>query len=253
MKILLSPAKGINMDNKLVTDETSVPVFLNEASSLVNKLKKMSVKKIGEMMSLSKELAVLNVDRYQDWKGITVMNGSGAQAVAAFNGEVYRGLDAATMTKQDIAYAQKHIRILSGLYGVLKPLDIMCPYRLEMGTKWAVTPAKKNLYQFWGSKIVQEINNENEDGILINLASNEYFKAIDKKMIKGRIITCVFKEFKDGDYKVVMVYAKKARGLMARYIVDHKINDPEQIKLFDTEGYMFDVNLSTDNEWVFTR
>ena len=253
MKILLSPAKAMDMSKKLMSDNGSVPVFMVEAESLIGKLKKLSSKKIGEMMHLSKDLADLNHQRYQDWKNERALNGDNIQVSAGFDGEVYRGLDAPSMTNKELEVAQDRVRILSGVYGVLKPLDVIYPYRLEMGTKWAVTPAKKNLYQYWGTKIAEELNNENETGITINLASTEYFKAVDKKTLKGRVITPTFKEFKNGDYKVIMVFAKRARGSMARYIVKNNIIDPEQIKMFDTDGYSFDVNQSTENDWVFVR
>jgi cytoplasmic iron level regulating protein YaaA (DUF328/UPF0246 family) len=253
MKVLLSPAKAIDINRKLNTEETSEPVFCDEAESLVKKLSKFSSKKIGTMMHLSKDLSDLNHERYQNWKSVTRLNNDNAHAIAAFNGEVYRGFDAVSLDSDKLEVAQNKVRVLSGLYGVLKPLDVIYPYRLEMGTKWSVTPAKKNLYQFWGKKLAEEINAENEDGIIINLASNEYFKALDKKTLEGRIITPVFKDLKNGEYKTIMVFAKKARGAMARFIVDHNISNPEDIKGFDTDGYRYDENLSSENDWVFTR
>jgi len=253
MKILLSPAKAMDMSKTLKSTLTSSPVFLSEAESLIGKLKKLSSKKIGEMMHLSEDLSDLNHQRYQEWTISTELNGNNIQVSAGFDGEVYRGLDTPSMNAKELEIAQDKVRILSGVYGVLKPLDVIYPYRLEMGTKWTVTPAKKNLYQFWGSKIAEQLNSENESGITINLASTEYFKAVDKKTLKGRVITPTFKEFKNGDYKVIMVFAKRARGSMARYIVQNNISDPEQIKLFDTDGYSFDVNQSTEDDWVFVR
>lgn len=253
MKVLLSPAKAIDTSKTIQTKQTSVPVFIEEAELLINKLKKISAKKIGQMMHLSKDLASLNHQRYQDWKNETALNGENVHVSAAFDGEVYRGLDAPSFSEKELVIAQDKVRILSGVYGVLKPMDVIYPYRLEMGTKWAVTPAKKNLYQFWGKKIAEELNAENESGLTINLASTEYFKAVDLKTLKGRVITPTFKEFKNGDYKVIMVFAKRARGSMARYIVKNNISDPEQIKLFDVDGYSFDVNQSTEDEWVFVR
>lgn len=253
MKVLLSPAKAIDMSKTLQTKEVSEPVFMTEAETLIGKLKKLSSKKIGKMMDLSDDLAELNHQRYQDWKTSTEMNSDNGHVAAIFNGEVYRGLDATSFSTKELAIAQDKVRILSGVYGVLKPLDVIYPYRLEMGTKWAVTPAKKNLYQFWGKKIAEQLNSENETGITINLASTEYFKAVDKKTLKGRVITPTFKEFKNGEYKVIMVFAKQARGTMANYIVKKNINDPEQLKLFNTDGYSFDVNQSTENDWVFVR
>ena len=253
MKILLSPAKAMDMSKTLKSTLTSSPVFLSEAESLIGKLKKLSSKKIGEMMHLSKDLSDLNHQRYQEWTISTELNGNNIQVSAGFDGEVYRGLDTPSMNAKELEIAQDKVRILSGVYGVLKPLDVIYPYRLEMGTKWAVTPSKKNLYQFWGKKIAEQLNAENTSGITINLASTEYFKAVDKKTLKGRVITPTFKEFKNGDYKVIMVFAKRARGSMARYIVQNNISDPEQIKLFDTDGYSFDVNQSTEDDWVFVR
>jgi len=250
MKVLLSPAKAIDLSNKLINSESSVPVFLEDSKSLVNKLKKMSSKKIGEMMHLSTDLSDLNYERFQKWSEIETADSDHGQAVALFNGEVYRGFNAGSLTEEQKKVAQQKIRILSGLYGILKPFDLIYPYRLEMGTKWAVTPKKKNLYQFWGSKIGDELKNED---FIINLASTEYFKAADLKKSKTTIITPVFKEFKNGDYKVIMVFAKRARGSMARYIVDHNIENPELLKGFNVDGYRFDENLSKNSEWVFTR
>lgn len=203
-------------------------------------------------MSISKDLAELNYERNQNWEPSVEKNERNAHAAAVFNGEVYRGLNAETMNDKQIQFAQNHLRILSGLYGVLRPLDLMEPYRLEMGTKWSITSTKPNLYKYWGTKIAEEINTIEKD-VVINLASSEYFKAVDSKKIKARVITPIFKEFKNGECKMLMVYAKKARGFMARYAIDNNIQDPEQLKLFDTEGYMYDVKLSTENEWVFTR
>ncbi|MBL1280025.1 MAG: peroxide stress protein YaaA [Fluviicola sp.] len=253
MIVLLSPAKAIDTKKTLKTDDFSIPIFMDEADSLVKKLKKFSSKKIREMMHLSKDLSDLNHQRYQDWKNEVVLSENTCKVSAVFNGEAFRGFDAPSMTGKELKTAQKTVRILSGLYGILKPLDLIYPYRLEMGTRWAVTPSKTNLYKFWGSKIADAINEENDDGIIVNLASNEYFKAVDKKAIQGRIITPSFKEFKNGEYKVIMVYAKKARGFMARYIVKNNIKNPEELKLFDTEGYQFDANLSEGDNWVFTR
>jgi cytoplasmic iron level regulating protein YaaA (DUF328/UPF0246 family) len=253
MKVLLSPAKAIDLSKTVETTNFSTPVFMNEAESLIQKMKKFSPKKIATMMHLSKDLGELNHQRYQDWSTDSLKNENNGPVAAAFNGEVYRGLDIPSMNTKELEIAQDKVRILSGVYGLLKPLDLIYPYRLEMGTKWAVTPAKKNLYQFWGTKIAEQLNSENESGITINLASTEYYKAVDKKTLEGRVITPTFKEFKNGDYKVIMVFAKRARGSMARYIVQNNISNPEQIKLFDTDGYSFDVNQSTEDDWVFVR
>ena len=205
------------------------------------------------MMNLSKDLSELNYLRYQNWEPSTHKAEGNFQNIAIFNGEAFRGFDAQSMTESQLKIAQNKLRILSGLYGILKPLDLIYPYRLEMGTKWSVTSAKKNLYQFWGKKIALHLNDENEDQLLVNCASGEYFKAVDKKTLKSRVITPVFKDLTNGEYKTVMVYAKKARGAMARYIVINDIVDPEDIKGFNFEGYAYDDNLSTEDEWVFTR
>ena len=252
MIVLLSPAKSIDTDRTLKTNDVSTPVFIGEAESLAKKLSKFSAKKLSALMHLSPQLADLNADRYNSWRADSKPDKENATAISAFTGEVYRGFDAPSLNKKELDVAQQKVRILSGLYGVLKPLDIIYPYRLEMGTSWAVTPAKKNLYAFWGKKIADELNSEGKD-VIVNLASNEYFKAVDKKTIKGRVITPVFKEFNNGEYKVVMVYAKKARGMMARYIVQNNISNPELIKGFNVNGYQFDTNLSKGDEWVFTR
>jgi cytoplasmic iron level regulating protein YaaA (DUF328/UPF0246 family) len=253
MKVLLSPAKALDMDKEINAPSASAPIFMDKSESLVKKLSKFSSKKIGTMMHLSKDLSDLNHERYQSWEADTELNGKNTYAIAAFNGEVYRGFDAPSLSKEKLNEAQDTVRILSGLYGILKPLDIIYPYRLEMGTKWSVTPKTTSLYKFWGTKIADALNEENEDGIIINLASNEYFKAVDKKALKGRVITPTFKDLKNGEYKTIMVFAKRARGQMARYIVDHSISDPEDIKGFDTDGYRYDENLSSENDWVFTR
>ncbi len=252
MKVLLSPAKAINTENKICSNKFTEPLFIEEAGYLINKLKKFSKKKIKELMHVSDDIAQLNYDRFQNWDSVVSLNGERTQSIAAFNGEAYRGLDAWSLSNDELDLAQEKVRILSGLYGVLRPLDVLYPYRLEMGTKWAVTPAKKNLYQYWGDKLANAINAEEQD-VIINVASNEYFKAVNPKKLKARVITPVFKEFKEGEYKVIMVFAKNARGAMARFIVQNKVQDPEEIKLFNTGGYQYDANLSTENEWVFTR
>ena len=253
MKIILSPAKALDYTRNVNTSEISTPIFIDNANELIAKLKKMSAKKIGTMMHLSPELSDLNYSRFQMWSPDAEIGVDKNHAIAVFNGEAYRGLDATDFDASDLAFAQKNLRILSGLYGVLKPLDVISPYRLEMGTKWAVTPKKKSLYQYWGAKIADELNAEDEDGLIINVASSEYFKAVDQKKLKARVITPVFKEFKNGDYKVIMVFAKRARGSMARYIIKNKIANVEEVKNFDSDGYRYDENLSSENEWVFTR
>lgn len=205
-------------------------------------------------MHISRDLAELNKERYANWTIPIERTETVVPAAFAFNGEVYRGLDIQSLSDEELIKAQSMIRILSGMYGILKPLDLMFPYRLEMGTKWQITSKQKNLYQFWGSKLSKFLNAEMEkDEVLVNLASSEYFKAIDRKVLKAKVVTPVFKEFKNGEYKIVMMYAKHARGAMARYIVQHNIESIEDLKLYTVDGYSFDINQSNDDEWVFTR
>jgi cytoplasmic iron level regulating protein YaaA (DUF328/UPF0246 family) len=254
MKVLLSPAKSIDISHIPDTLDTTVSSFLKESEQLVNKLKKFSVKKLESTMHISLDLAELNKQRFSSWSPPVERTQSSVPAAFAFSGEVYRGLDIQSFSSDELEKAQSIIRILSGMYGILKPLDLMCPYRLEMGTKWQITPKQKNLYQFWGTKLSQFLNDEmHKDEVLVNLASSEYFKAIDRKILKSTIITPVFKEFKNGEYKIVMMYAKHARGAMARYIVQNNLQTVEELKLYTVDGYSFDVNQSTDEEWVFTR
>jgi len=254
MKILLSPAKSIDTTKVSAKYAVSHPVFLKESEQLIAKLKKMSAKKLEKLMHISTDLAELNALRFNNWEKPTVQSEEIVPAVLAFSGEVYKGLDAISLTEEELTYANENIRILSGLYGILKPLDLLVPYRLEMGTSWQVTPKVKNLYQFWGKKLAQQLNLESgKEDVVINLASVEYFKAIDKKTLKSTVITPVFKEFKNGEYKIVMMYAKHARGAMARYIVKNKIELAEELKLYNVDGYSLDVNQSTDSEWLFVR
>jgi len=254
MKVLISPAKTIDIKELDKSFDYSVANFLTESSQLVKKLKKFSVKKIEALMHVSTDLAQINYTRFQNWSEPIEINSAVSPAIFAFNGEVYKGFDAQSLTEEQLESAQNKVRILSGLYGILKPLDLLFPYRLEMGTKWSITPNHKNLYQFWGKKLSLFLNNEMEKGeVIINLASNEYFKAIDQKQLKHAIITPVFKEFKNGEYKIVMMYAKHARGAMARYIVTNKIESAEELKLYNVDGYSFDANQSSENEWVYTR
>ncbi len=253
MLTVLSPAKKLN-ENRSVLSNASSPVFVDEAAELIEKLKKYSPKKLGELMSLSENLAQLNVDRYDSWKKAhTEKNAKTAGLI--FDGEVYSGLEAEKIPKKEMDYAQNHLRILSGLYGILKPLDLVHPYRLEMGTNLKIG-RKNNLYQFWGDKIVEELNKDlsgQKEKVLVNLASNEYFKVINTKKLDGKVITATFKDFKNGDYKAIMVYAKKARGMMANYIIKNKIERVEDLIGFDMGGYCYNESVSTDNEFVFLR
>jgi uncharacterized protein len=254
MKVLLSPAKSIDTNNTLNINSYSQAHFIDKSELLVSKLKKISSKKLGTLMGISPELSNLNFERYQKWVKPECPSKDVVPAIAAFTGEVYRGFDATSLSMQELVNAQDTVRILSGLYGVLKPLDLICPYRLEMGTKWIISSKIPNLYKFWGKTISDFLNEElqNQESI-INLASAEYFKVVDSKKINASIITPIFKEFKNGEYKVIMTFAKQARGAMARFIVQNKITNPELIKTFATGGYQFDANLSNEKEWIFTR
>lgn len=253
MLTVISPAKTLDFDTPPTTQEHSQPRFLSQSQELIDTLRQMSTADIASLMKLSDKLAGLNVARYETWQ--TPFNLDNAkQAVLAFQGDVYTGLDAETLNEKQLTFAQKHLRILSGLYGVLKPLDLIQPYRLEMGTK--LDNAKgKDLYAFWGSDIRQSLQAEDamQDEVLINLASNEYFKAVEAKKLKARIITPVFKDWKNGQYKMISFYAKKARGMMSRYIIKHELQDPDRIKDFDTDGYRFSADMSKKDEWVFIR
>lgn len=252
MKIVISPAKSLNFESKAPTQEFTQPIFLKEAERLSKILKKKSARSLSKLMSISPALGQLNFERNQNWELPFDLDNS-KQAVYAFTGEVYRGLDANNIPLEDLSFLQEHLRIISGQYGVLKPLDLMQPYRLEMGSKLKVG-VKPNLYKFWDKKITKALNAElEENDLFVNLASNEYFKAIQAKDLKVPVITPVFKDFKNGEYKVIMTFAKLARGLMVRYIVDHKVTSLEGLKGFNYGGYGFDQNLSTDTELVFTR
>lgn len=251
MLIVISPAKTLDFETKPTTNTHSQPRFIAQSKTLINELRQLDVVQIADLMSLSDKLAALNVARYESWQPSFSFDNA-KQALLAFKGDVYTGLEAETMNEADLDYAQTHLRILSGLYGVLKPLDLMQPYRLEMGTKLA-NDKGKDLYQFWGDTIKKTIETDMDDGVLINLASNEYFKSVQAKQLDARIITPVFKDQKNGQYKMISFYAKKARGLMSRYIIDHKLTDPEAIKGFDYEGYYYSEAESTGDECVFLR
>ena len=252
MKIVISPAKSLDFETQLPTNKFTEGVFLQEASKLNGVLKKKTPKKLSELMHISDNLGELNWKRNQEWQ-LPFSLDNARQAVYAFKGEVYIGLDAYSLSEDKINQLQNKLRILSGQYGVLKPLDLMQPYRLEMGTKLKVG-SKENLYQYWGDKITKELNSELADNeIFVNLASNEYFRVIKVNLLKVPVITPVFKDYKNGKLKVISFFAKKARGLMVRYILDNAIENIDGIKLFNSEGYAFDANLSSDKELVFTR
>lgn len=254
MLLVVSPAKNLDYDTPAPTAKHTQPRMLDEAEVLVERARQLSPQQLGSLMKISDKLASLNAVRFNEWQ--QPFNTKNAkQAVFAFNGDVYSGLDATTLKDSALEYAQQHLRILSGLYGVLRPLDLMQPYRLEMGTKLDNSRGK-DLYAFWGSQIAQQLNQdmaESGDTELVNLASNEYFKAVDKKALKASIITPVFKDTKQGKLKVISFYAKKARGMMARYMIEHQVRSSEQLKAFDVAGYKYDATLSSDTELVFTR
>ncbi len=251
MIALLSPAKSLDFAPADQTDQLSPLLFPEQADYLVGKLKKFSAGKIGKMMHISQNLAEMNYERYQKWN-VGGIGNEQKQALLAFTGDVYRGMSAVDFGDKELTYAQQHVLMLSGLYGLLRPLDLMQPYRLEMGTKWEITKKFKNLYTYWADTIVDYLN-ENANGVLINLASTEYFKAVDTKRFKGEIITCQFMDLKGDKYKAVMTWAKLARGMMARYMIQNQIKNPADLKGFDGGGYAFNKELSSDNEWVFTR
>ncbi|GAA4651467.1 peroxide stress protein YaaA [Kistimonas scapharcae] len=254
MLIVISPAKTLDYDTPPVITDYTTPDFLNDSAELIEQLRTLSPADIGSLMSISDKLAGLNAARFEAWHP-PFSPDNAKQAVLAFKGDVYTGLDAETLSADDFAFAQNHLRILSGLYGLLRPLDLMQAYRLEMGTRFANTRGK-DLYAFWGNRITERLNQEMQqqtDNVLVNLASNEYFKAIKPAAFEGEIFTPVFKDLKNGQYKIISFYAKKARGLMVRYIIDNKITRVEDLKGFDYEGYTFNGEMSQGNEWVFTR
>lgn len=252
MKIVISPAKSLDFESKAPTEKYSMPVFLSEAERLNKVLRKKSAKSLGKLMSISDALARLNYERNQIW-GLPFTLDNAKQAVYSFTGEVYRGLDMASMPLEDLGQLQDKLRILSGQYGLLKPLDLMQPYRLEMGTKLKVG-TRDNLYKFWGTSITRALNDELSEGeLFLNLASNEYFKVLQPAELKVPVVTPVFKDLKNGRLMSIMTFAKHARGMMVRYIIDNKIDSLEGVKGFDRDGYAFDGNLSSDTELVFTR
>ena len=252
MKLVLSPAKSLDFESKLPTTKTSESCFLKESERLNKLLKKKSARSLSKLMSISPALGELNYERNQEWQ-LPFTKDNARQAIYAFSGDVYRGLDAYTIPKDKIEKVQDTVRIISGLYGVLKPLDLMQPYRLEMGTKFPVGK-NKNLYEFWKQKITQTLNDELEEGeLFLNLASNEYFKAIDVKALKVPVVTATFKDFKNGEYKTIMTFAKLARGYMTRYIIDTNANTIDDLKGFNYEGYGFTEAMSSETELVFIR
>ena len=252
MKIVISPAKSLNYESKLPVVNYSESEFMKKSETIQKTLKKKQPKELMELMHISEKLADLNWKRNQDWS-VPFSKDNARPAVYAFDGDVYSGLDAYSLSAEKVAVLQDKLRILSGLYGILKPLDLMQPYRLEMGTKMEIGK-DKNLYEFWKKTITDSLNKEmKDDELFVNLASNEYFSAVDNKTLKVPVITPEFKDYKDGKLKIISFYAKKARGLMVRYIIDKNAETIEDLKGFNYDGYAFDANLSKGNSLVFTR
>lgn len=254
MLLVVSPAKNLDYDSPLATAKYSQPTLLSHSEELMKRCVELTPTDLSSLMGISDKLAGLNAARFGSW-AVPFTPDNARPAVLAFNGDVYTGLDAATFSEADFDFAQQHLRILSGLYGVLKPLDLMQAYRLEMGTKLDNTRGK-NLYEFWGDVITNEINSDlakQGSDVVVNLASTEYFKSIKKKQLKATIVTPAFKDWKNGQFKMISFFAKKARGLMARYAIEHNITEVEQLKQFDVAGYSFNEGLSKGNDWVFTR
>jgi cytoplasmic iron level regulating protein YaaA (DUF328/UPF0246 family) len=254
MKIILSPSKRLNFNKKIISKKFTQPHFGEEAKQLVENLRQYSPARLQKLMDVNPKIAQENFERFQQWAW-PFTPGNAQQAMFVFMGDVYNGLKAETLSMKAINYAQEHLYILSGLYGILHPLDLIQPYRLEMGTALKMGK-KKNLYEFWDNKIANYIKKEMDaknENVLINLASNEYFNVIDNGILKAKIITPNFLDYKNGKYRFLTVFGKKARGMMARFILEKQIEDPQEIKLFDSDGYYYNDNLSEGDNWVFTR
>ena len=255
MLLLLSPAKSLDYETPLPAGlKHTLPPFIEQSSELIDVLRLQTPQSLATLMGLSDKLATLNVARYAAWSPKFTADNA-RQALFAFNGDVYEGLDAATLSAADIAWAQEHLAMLSGLYGVLRPLDRMQPYRLEMGTRLA-TSAGSNLYAFWGARIAEHLNQRQHaeaDPVVVNLASQEYFKSVDRKQLRARVVECVFEDFKAGKYKIISFHAKRARGMMARHVVRERLTRPTQLQGFAAEGYAFAEAASTPERLVFRR
>ncbi|WP_054113736.1 peroxide stress protein YaaA [Marinagarivorans algicola] len=254
MLLVISPAKNLDETSELPNVKATQPALLSEAATLIKQLQSLAPHDICTLMKLSDKLGTLNYERFQAWQQPFTLSNA-RPAVLTFNGDVYQGLDAANFSGNDFTFAQKHLRILSGLYGLLRPLDLIQAYRLEMGTKFANNRGK-DLYAFWGTMITDALNAELKNqgsNTVVNLASTEYFKAVKVKQLNADIIEPVFKDYKNGQYKIISFYAKKARGLMSAYCIKNAITKPEQLKAFDVAGYGFSAAESTAHKWVFTR
>jgi cytoplasmic iron level regulating protein YaaA (DUF328/UPF0246 family) len=254
MLMVISPAKTLDFDSPLATTKNSQPRFLDQSQQLISELQKLAPHDISNLMSVSDKIGTLNFDRFQAWQ-LPFDQDNARAAVLAFKGDVYTGMQAESFNAGDFTFAQKHLRILSGLYGLLRPLDLMQPYRLEMGTKFA-NKSGKNLYEFWDNKITDVLNQDikkSGNKVLVNLASNEYFKSVQLKQLDADMITPVFKDCKNGKYKIISFYAKKARGMMAAYIIKNKITKADDLKSFNVDGYNFNSEMTVGTDWVFTR
>ncbi|MDR5738121.1 MULTISPECIES: peroxide stress protein YaaA [unclassified Caballeronia] len=255
MIIVLSPAKSLDYETPAHIRKHTLPEFVDDAAELIQGLRQLSPQQIGGMMGISDQLATLNFQRYAEWsKTFDAQNSK--QAVLAFNGDVYEGFAAKTLTSADLDFAQNHVRVLSGLYGLLRPLDLLQPYRLEMGTKFPNSRGK-DLYAFWGERITAALNEQfrrrRGARVLVNCASEEYFRSVKPKLLDAPVVSPVFEDWKGGRYKIISFHAKRARGLMARYAVQNRIDEPEALKGFDSEGYRFDEEASNDTTYVFRR
>lgn len=254
MFFLISPAKKLDYDSPVRTTLHTQPQFVAQAQQLIHILQKQPASAVQKLMKLSDALTELNVQRYADWSSTFDLHNS-RQAILAFNGDVYEGLAASELSDEQLQWAQQHVMILSGLYGILRPLDLMQPYRLEMGTRLA-NPNGKNLYDYWGTQLADYINQQADSSsasVVVNLASNEYMKAVDKKALKLPVVDCVFQDQKGADWKIISFYAKKARGLMLRYAIDNELTQFDQLKQFDIDGYRFCAEVSTKTSLVFRR
>jgi cytoplasmic iron level regulating protein YaaA (DUF328/UPF0246 family) len=254
MLIVLSPAKTLDYDTPPVTDQHSMPQFLGESKRLVDRMREFDPAGLSELMSISDKLAALNVARFAQWRR-PLRPGSAKQAALAFAGDVYEGLSAPTLDREALDWAQSRVRILSGLYGLLRPLDLILPYRLEMGTRVS-NERGRDLYAFWGERLARALGKEldrHEHPVLVNLASNEYFKALAPQALRHRVVQPIFQERRAGSWKVISFPAKRARGVMTRYAIEHRIDDPERLKAFDRDGYRFDAEASDDRRWYFRR
>jgi cytoplasmic iron level regulating protein YaaA (DUF328/UPF0246 family) len=254
MLMVISPAKTLDFETPPTTERFTQPQYLDHSQELITQLRELTPAQISELMHLSDKLAGLNAARFGSWTpAFTPSNAK--QALLAFKGDVYTGLAAETLSESSLDYAQQHLRMLSGLYGLLRPLDLMQPYRLEMGTKLA-NPRGKDLYAFWGERISEWLNEalaDQGDDVLLNLASNEYFSAVKRSALKARVIDTEFRDQKNGQYKIISFYAKKARGMMSRFVIDERIDSPEQLKQFDVQGYRYASELSKADKLVFLR